>query len=91
MLILVTIMEEDEKTGKMSLVVSHGVDEHTGKNVCLPGEHPSVLGGTYNEELREWVIMDYPGERDAEIEQPAEPARQPHVDWFAEEYGSPSM
>ncbi len=97
MLILITMWEENPKTKKASLVVSHGVDERTGKNVCLPGEHPSVLGGTYSEELREWVILDYPGETavNLQAEPPATPAAKgreaPAADWFSEEYSSPSM
>lgn len=103
MLILVTMMEEDKKTGKPVLVVSHGIDEATGRNVCLPGEHPSVLGGVYSEELREWVIEDYTlelvreRERQADLAVSPAPAQapkvkeEPAVDWFADEYGSPSM
>lgn len=93
MLILITMMERNEATQKESLVVSHGVDERTGKNVCLPGEHPSALGGVYCNEMREWVIYDYTPEQ-AEQPQPAparKVAREPHEDWFAQEYESPSM
>lgn len=93
MLILITMFEKDPKTHKENLVVSHGIDERTGKNVCLPGEHPAKLGGVYSEDLREWVIYGYPGQQIAEVE-PAildKPAKEPHEDWFSQDYSAPSM
>lgn len=43
-------------TGKTEFVVSHGVDEDTGRNIILPSEHPAKLGAKFDLELGEWVI-----------------------------------
>lgn len=56
MIICITTWHVDAKTKRKSLVVSHGVDRETGKQITLPTEHPRELGATFNEELREWVI-----------------------------------
>jgi len=45
-------------TGKKEFVVSHGIDEETGKSIVLPNEHPNALGGEFNSELGEWVIYE---------------------------------
>ena len=49
------IYEGNVKDGK-EFVVSHGIDEETGKNIILPSVHPSTLGGKFNSRLGEWVI-----------------------------------
>lgn len=56
MIIVVTIYERKEKTGRTELVASHGVCYETGNTVILPNEHPSKLGAKYDESLCEWVI-----------------------------------
>lgn len=43
-------------TGKKELLVSHGVDEDTGKTVILPCEHPARLGAKIDLELNEYVL-----------------------------------
>lgn len=96
MLILITMFEKDPKTHQENLVVSHGIDERTGKNVCLPGEHPSKLGGVYSEDLREWVIYDYPAPQTEETALVAPQKSVPENtekrdDWFSQEYDAPSM
>ena len=45
-------------------VVSHGIDEDTGRSVVLPSEHPAKLGAKFDRELMEWVLED-PQEQDA--------------------------
>jgi len=45
-----------QSTGKTEYLVSHGIDEHTLKNVILPNEHPAKLGATYDHTLQEWVL-----------------------------------
>jgi hypothetical protein len=37
-------------------VVSHGVDEDTFENVCLPCEHPKNLGAKFDQNIGEWVL-----------------------------------
>ena len=56
MIIAVTFIHRDEKTGQKKLVVSHGIDREAGKQIVLPCEHPKDIGATWNESLREWVI-----------------------------------
>lgn len=43
-------------TGRKEYVVSHGIDEDTGRHVILPSEHPSKLGAKIDPEINEWVI-----------------------------------
>jgi hypothetical protein len=45
-------------TGRKELIVSHGVDYETLKNVVLPQEHPRVLGAHYNTTINGWVLRD---------------------------------
>lgn len=52
---------ENEKTGKLELVADYGVDDITGRRICLPWEHPRNLGAFYHTELNEWVIRDVGG------------------------------
>lgn len=52
MIILITCW--DEYTNR--LVVSHGVDEETGRNVILPCNPPSYFKATFNHDIGEWVI-----------------------------------
>jgi hypothetical protein len=37
-------------------MVSHGIDEDTGRNVILPNESPIALGAKYDEDIGEWVL-----------------------------------
>lgn len=37
-------------------VVSHGVDEETGRNVVVQCEHPTRLGAKFDTDLQEWVL-----------------------------------
>ena len=56
MIIVITTTETDEMTGKERLIVSHGVDRATGKQIILPPEHPSDIGAKFSEELHSWII-----------------------------------
>jgi hypothetical protein len=44
MIALVTYEDEDERTGEVITLVSHGVDIDTLENVVLPPEPPSRIG-----------------------------------------------
>ncbi len=52
------IYKNGHKTGKTEFVVSHGVNEETGRNVILPCEHPAMLGAKFDTQLQEWVLED---------------------------------
>lgn len=62
MIILVTgnfdIYDEYGKTGQKEFVVSHGIDEETGKNFVLPNEHPLKLGARFDTKRFAWIIDD---------------------------------
>lgn len=45
------------ETGRYELLVDFAVDTNTGRNVCVPNEHPRNLGGVYDKVLQEWVIV----------------------------------
>jgi hypothetical protein len=86
MIIVITIYEENPTTRKMELVVSHGVDE-IGRNICLPSEHPSAIGAVYDEDLREYVLLDErPSVQEIGTEKVVTRAK-PKPDWFEAEYG----
>lgn len=57
MIIAITVYLRNEKTGLKSLVVSHGIERESGRQVVLPCEHPKDIGAIWNAELREWVIL----------------------------------
>lgn len=56
MIVLITIQEKNERTGRTETVVSHGVDFDTGNNVPMSGGSPLSCGAVFNSELGEWVI-----------------------------------
>ncbi len=57
MIIVVTTTEKNESTGLIELLVSHGVEETTGRQVVLPAEHPKEIGAYYSDDLQSWVIQ----------------------------------
>ncbi len=52
------ILRNGIPTGKTEFVVSHGVDEDSGRNVCLPCEPPHLLGARFERDHGEWVLDD---------------------------------
>lgn len=56
MIIVITINEKNDRTGRVELVVSHGIDERTGETVTLPCESPERIGATFNAEIGEYVL-----------------------------------
>ena len=56
MIIVITITEYDEITGKEKLIVDHGVDVYTDNILCLPAVHPAELGAVFDPEFDEWVL-----------------------------------
>lgn len=53
---IVLICFKDEETGQ--ILVSHGVDDDTLKNIPIPPEHPSCLGAKFNRDRGEWILGD---------------------------------
>lgn len=45
-------------TGDTEFVVSHGVDEETGKTIVLTNVHPSLIGAKWDKDLGEYVIKE---------------------------------
>lgn len=56
--ILITMQEQDPKTGAQRLVASHGVDLDTGRAFVVPQDHPSTLGARWDSDLGEFVLGD---------------------------------
>lgn len=56
MIIVVTMVDDEIKTGRNKLVASHGIDRSSGKKIILPTEHPKDLGAVWDASMREWVI-----------------------------------
>ena len=56
-IICITYYERNSSNEK-KLLVSHGIDEKTGKTVILPNESPLSLGAKWDFELNEWVIYE---------------------------------
>lgn len=57
-IIVITCFINENDPWKRKLVASHGVDEDTGRSVCLPSESPSSLGATFDPEVGEWVLPE---------------------------------
>jgi hypothetical protein len=57
MIILITFIHEDERTGRKELLVSHGVDIDTLRDVCLPQVPPSSIG-RFQTDMGEWVYEE---------------------------------
>ncbi len=58
MIMVVVNRERNPRTGKLDLVVSHGIDMNTGKNAVLPQEGPAAVGAVMDMVLGEYVIRD---------------------------------
>lgn len=58
MIVVIVYEELHPRTGRMSQVVSHGVDYSTGRSVVLPTISPTSLGATFNATIGEWVLDD---------------------------------
>ncbi|NJN00203.1 MAG: hypothetical protein HC793_00510 [Aquincola sp.] len=52
------VMRNGRPTGQKEFVVSHGIDEVTGRTVILPNDHPARLGARLDRDLMEWVLDD---------------------------------
>ena len=57
-IICITYYEKSTPNSEKKLLVSHGVDEKTGKNIVLPNVPPASLGAFVDLELNEWVIYN---------------------------------
>ena len=60
-IIIITCQERNKRTGYMETIVSHGIDEDTGKNICLPSDPPANLGAKYDATYGAWIIDDTKG------------------------------
>lgn len=56
-IVLVTVSIKSDYTGMDELVVDYGYDEATGQRVILPPEHPSDVGGVYDKNRGEYVLV----------------------------------
>lgn len=66
MIIVITVKEINENTGREHLIVSHGIDKVTGKAVILPCETPAEIGAVFNTDLGEYVLPSNSGSTEDE-------------------------
>jgi hypothetical protein len=57
MIIVICFKERDSKTGRIRTVVSHGVDDHTGRTVILPCDTPEDIGAVFDPSIGEYVVQ----------------------------------
>jgi len=55
MVILVTCEETDKRTKQKRIVVSHGYDINTGKNIVIPPVPPNEIG-IFSSQIGEWIL-----------------------------------
>lgn len=58
MIVVITVEETNEQTGRKQLLVSHGIDLRTGANVILPVAPPSSIGAAFDSQFGEFVLME---------------------------------
>ena len=58
MILVIVEKEINEVTGREQLVVSHGVDEVSGKVIVMPPVDPREVGAVFCAERHEYVIDD---------------------------------
>ena len=56
MIIIVTKLQYDKNYNRYKKVVSHGVDDKTGKAIVLPQQDPIKIGAKYNWSIGEYVL-----------------------------------
>lgn len=56
MVVVITVVVTDERTGREELVASHGINAYTDEMVTLPSVHPQQLGAVIDRDLGEWVL-----------------------------------
>lgn len=56
MIIVIANTEKNQKTGRDQIIVSHGIDSDTGRNVILPQETPERLGAVFDPSLGEYIL-----------------------------------
>lgn len=59
MIICICYYEKNKILNRKELIVSHGINEYL-ENVVLPQVHPLELGAEFNEDLGEWILMEFP-------------------------------
>jgi hypothetical protein len=57
MIILILDKIKDERTGRETTIVSHGVDMETLRDVILPPVEPYKIG-IYNYAIEEWILKE---------------------------------
>lgn len=60
MIIVIANIERNQKTGRDQIIVSHGIDSDTGRNVILPQESPEKIGAVFDVSMGESVITKDP-------------------------------
>lgn len=56
MIFVIVYTERNKKTGQLEQIVSHGIDDDTGKIIVLPQTHPREIGAKYDSDCGEYVL-----------------------------------
>ena len=59
MIIVIANTETNRTTGRKQVIVSHGIDEQTGRHVILPQEPPERIGAVFDANIGEFVITEH--------------------------------
>lgn len=55
-IIVIVVRERNPKTHQMELVVSHGVEPDSGKNIVMSCGSPASVGAVYDSDIGEYVL-----------------------------------
>ncbi len=58
MIIVITTTERNERSGRMEVLASHGIDQKTDRTVILPCEPPAAIGAVFDDAIGEYVIRE---------------------------------
>lgn len=81
-IVVITVLEENPKTHRNEIVVSHGIDYSTGKNVVMSGDRPQDIGAVFIQDLGEWVLRADPNETKLDRAREALPKPNPSSTLF---------
>jgi len=56
MIFVIVYTERNKKTGQLEQIVSHGIDDDTGKIIVLPQTHPLNIGAKYDPDYGEYFL-----------------------------------
>ena len=58
MILVITHREIDKRTGREVVLVSHGVDMDTGRNVVMSQETPRAIGAEWSNDIGGYILSN---------------------------------